>query len=118
MADKLLITTMLVMLTMPGLGLEVRIPLWLTVLVISRDIAIVLTVAVFNLAVARRTFKPSLLGKVATATYIVTGVVTLHANTSEWSRPLVMPAVWVTLAVTLASGIEYLFRMTRRHAES
>ena len=66
MADKLLLTTMFVMLTLPGLGLVARLPLWLTVLVISRDIAIVLTVAIVNLAVARRTFRPSLLGKVAT----------------------------------------------------
>jgi cardiolipin synthase len=66
MADKLLVATMFVMLTLPGLGLTVRLPLWLTVLVLSRDIAIVLTVAVVNMAVARRTFRPSLLGKAAT----------------------------------------------------
>ncbi len=58
MADKLLVATMFVMLTVPGLGLAARLPLWLTVLVLSRDIAIVLTVAVVNLAVARRTFRP------------------------------------------------------------
>jgi cardiolipin synthase len=116
MADKILVTTMFVMLTIPGLGLEVRIPLWLTVLVVSRDVGIILTVAVFNLAVAPRTFRPSLLGKVATATYLVTGVVTLHANSAQWSRPLVTPAVYVTLVVTLASGVEYLYRMTRRPA--
>lgn len=117
MADKILVTTMFVMLTLPGLGLDVRLPLWLTVLVISRDLGIVLTVAVFNLAVAHRTFRPSMLGKVATATYLVTGVVTLHANTSDWSKPLVMPGVYITLAVTLASGIEYVYRMTKRPAE-
>ena len=38
-----------------------RLPLWFTVLVISRDIAIVLTVAVVNLAVGPRTFRPSIL---------------------------------------------------------
>ena len=42
-------TTMFVMLTVPGP--VVRLPLWLTVVVISRDLAIVLTVAVVNLAV-------------------------------------------------------------------
>ena len=51
MADKLLLATMFVMLTLPGLGHADRLPLWLTVLVISRDIAIVLTVAIVNLAV-------------------------------------------------------------------
>src|SRR4029453_10548536 len=62
MADKLLLLTMFVMLSLPGVTPN-RLPVWLTVLVISRDVAIVLTVAVFNLAVARRTFRPSMLGK-------------------------------------------------------
>ncbi len=66
MADKLLLVTTFVMLTLPGLGLANRLPLWLTVLVISRDVAIVLTVAIVNLAVAPRTFRPSLAGKAAT----------------------------------------------------
>jgi cardiolipin synthase len=114
MADKLLLATMFVMLTLPGLGLVARIPVWLTVIVISRDIAIVLTVAVFNLAVARRTFKPSLLGKAATVTYVVTGVVTLYANYNQQSLPLVDVCVYATLAITLISAAEYLYRM-RRH---
>ena len=58
MADKLLLVTMFVMLTLPGIGLSNRLPLWFTVLVISRDVAIVLTVAVVNLAVGPRTFRP------------------------------------------------------------
>ena len=70
MADKLLLVTMFVMLTLPGIGSPNRLPLWFTVLVISRDIAIVLTVAVVNLAVGPRTFRPSIFGKIATATYI------------------------------------------------
>ena len=73
MADKLLLVTMFVILTMPGLGDPNRLPLWFTILVISRDVAIVATVAVVNLAVGPRTFRPSIYGKVATALYIVTG---------------------------------------------
>jgi cardiolipin synthase len=80
MADKLLLVSMFVMLTLPNIGSANRLPLWFTVLVLSRDIAIVLTVAVVNLAVGPRTFRPSLFGKVATATYILTGVVTLYFN--------------------------------------
>ena len=119
MADKLLLATMFIMLTLPGLGLVARIPLWLTVLVISRDIGIVLTVAIFNLAVARRTFKPSPLGKVATATFMITGVVTLYANYDTRFVGLVDVCVYLTLGITLASAGEYLYRMTRSlHADS
>lgn len=113
-ADKLLVTTMFVLLTVPGLGLAVRVPLWLTVLVISRDVAIVLTVAIFNMAVARRTFKPSLLGKMATVVYVLTGVVALWANYSRAVVPAFSWAVWASLAITLVSGFEYIVRMTKR----
>ena len=46
MADKLLLVTMFVVLTLPDIGSANRLPIWFTVLVISRDVAIVLTVAV------------------------------------------------------------------------
>jgi cardiolipin synthase len=111
MADKLLLLTMFVVLTLPGLGFANPLPLWLTVLVVSRDVAIVLTVAVVNLAVARRTFRPSLLGKAATAIYIATGVVTLYENSRGEPSPLVTACVYLSLAITLASGVHYLVRV-------
>src|SRR6186713_246414 len=79
-ADKLLLVTMFVMLTLPDIGAPNRLPLWFTVLVISRDVAIVATVAVVNLAIGPRTFRPSIYGKVATALYIATGVGALYYN--------------------------------------
>jgi len=113
MADKLLVTTMFVMLTMPGLGSVVRLPLWLTVLVLSRDIAIVLTVAIVNLAVARRTFKPTFLGKVATVVYVVTGVTALYANYVGTRLWLVDACIYASLAITLLSGGQYAIHIAR-----
>jgi phosphatidylglycerophosphate synthase len=84
--------------------------------VISRDVAIVLTVAVVNLAVARRTFRPSLLGKAATVTYVLTCVVTLVANYFRVHSTIVTVAIYVSLAVTLASGFDYALRLTRFRA--
>jgi cardiolipin synthase len=114
MADKLLLVTMFVMLTLPGLGLIKRLPLWLTVLVISRDVAIVLTVAVVNLAVARRTFRPSRLGKAATVIYVLTGVVTLYVNYRGKTSAIVDVFIYLSLAITLASSFDYVMRLTRR----
>jgi len=113
MADKLLLTTMFVMLTLPGLGLVVRLPLWLTVLVLSRDIAIVLTVAVVNLAVAPRTFRPTLLGKATTVVFVVTGVIVLYANYVGERILLVDMAIYISLAITIASSAQYVVRITR-----
>ena len=67
MADKLLLVTTFIVLTLPGITLTNHLPLWLTVAVISRDIVIVGVVAVVNLAVGPRTFRPSFLGKATTA---------------------------------------------------
>jgi len=113
MADKLLVATMFVVLTMPGLGMPQRLPLWLTVLVLSRDIAIVLTVAIVNLAVAPRTFKPSLLGKASTAMYIVTGVAALYANYYGAPLPIVTMCVYGSLALTLASSAQYAVQLAK-----
>src|SRR5262252_8661617 len=71
MADKLLLLSAFIVLSLPDRGLTSRIPAWLTILIISRDVAIVLTVTIVNLAIGRRTFPPSLLGKASTALYIV-----------------------------------------------
>lgn len=113
MADKLLLVTMFVMLTLPDIGSANRLPLWFTVLVISRDIAIVATVAVVNLAVGPRTFRPSIYGKVATALYIVTGVVTLYFNYLERESMLVTACVYASLAITFVSAFHYLGQVVR-----
>jgi cardiolipin synthase len=112
-ADKVLLVTTFVMLTIPGLGFANRLPLWLTVLMISRDAGIVLTVAVVNLAVTRRTFKPTLLGKLATMIYVLTGVVTLYANYLGRELALVQVCVYAALVITLLSAAHYLLLMTR-----
>ncbi len=108
MADKLLLVSTFVVLTMPGLALTNRLPVWLTVLVISRDVIIVLTVAVVNLAVGRFTFRPSVLGKVTTFVYILTGSILLLFNYLERSSFLVDALIWGALAMTLASGVHYI----------
>lgn len=111
-ADKLLILGMVVVLTLPSTGPH-RLPLWLTVLVISRDIAIVTTVAVINLAVGRRTFKPSPLGKVATGVFLATGVAVLTANFIGREMPIVWGFIYASLVITLASAVDYIFRVAR-----
>jgi cardiolipin synthase (CMP-forming) len=107
MADKLLLVTMFVMLTLPNTGAANRLPLWFTVLVISRDVAIVLTVAVVNLAVGPRTFRPSLFGKIATAVFVLTGVVTLYFNYLDRPSHVVTFCIYASLVITLISAADY-----------
>jgi cardiolipin synthase len=113
MADKLLLVTMFVMLTLPDIGGPNRLPLWFTVLVISRDVAIVATVAVVNLAIGPRTFRPSMYGKVATALYIVTGVVALYFNYLEQPSMLVQALIYASLAITFISAGHYALQIVK-----
>ena len=112
-ADKLLLVTTFIVLTLPNIGLVNRIPIWLTVIVISRDVGIVLTVAIVNLASGPRTFRPSQLGKAATAWFIVTCVVVMFYNWRGVASPVVTFFIWTSLAITLASGIDYVWRIGR-----
>jgi cardiolipin synthase len=111
MADKLLLVTTFVVLTLPGLGLSNRLPLWLTILIISRDVVIVLTVMIVNLAIGPRTFRPSIFGKIATGTYIFTAVFAMLFNYLGYHSPIVDVAIFASLVITLVSSFHYI-----RHA--
>jgi cardiolipin synthase len=113
MADKLLVVTTFIVLTLPAVEVTNHIPVWLTVLLISRDVVIVGVVAVVNLAIGPRTFRPSRLGKAATATYIVVSLVFLYFNWRRQDSVLIDVAVYAALMLTLVSSLDYVFRMRR-----
>ena len=113
MADKLLLVTTFVVLTLPAIPLTHHVPLWLTVLVISRDTVIVGVVAIVSLAIGPRTFRPSLWGKLATAVYILTSVVIMYYNYRREPARVVEIFIWASLAVTLVSGIDYFLKLRR-----
>jgi cardiolipin synthase len=113
MADKLLLVSMFVMLTLPDIGSVNRLPLWFTVLVISRDVAIVATVAVVNLAIGHRTFRPSMYGKVATALFIVTGIAALYFNYLEQRSSVVQGLIYASTVITFVSAADYAVRVIR-----
>ena len=113
MADKLLLVTTFVVLTLPQIELTNHVPIWLTVLVISRDVVIVAVVAIVNLAVGPRTFRPSLLGKLATATFILANVVIMYFNWRMERSVIVEAAIWLALALTLVSSGDYFFRLRK-----
>jgi cardiolipin synthase len=80
----------------------------LTILIISRDLLIVLTVAVINLAIGRREFRPSIYGKIATATYMMTCVMVMYFNYLERTSPFVTVGIMASAIVTLVSGAHYV----------
>ena len=111
MADKLLLVTTFVMLTLPGIPLTNHLPLWLTVFVISRDVVIVGVVAIVSIAMGPRRFRPSMWGKLATATYIATSLVVMYFNYRGEQSIVVDLFVWTSLAVTLVSAGDYFMKL-------
>ena len=112
-ADKLLLVTTFIVLTLPNIGLVNRIPLWLTVCMISRDLTIVVTVIIVNLAIGRRTFRPTLLGKIATGIYIATGLVFLIVNYLGRPSPVTDVMVYLSLIITVFSALHYIRHASR-----
>jgi cardiolipin synthase len=117
MADKLMLVSAFVVLTLPNLGLANKLPLWLTALVISRDVGIVITVAIINLAIGRRTFQPSIFGKVATVVYIVTVSMAMLFNYLGYHSWLVDFCIYSSLAITLVSGFHYIWHASQVMAQ-
>jgi len=117
MADKLMFLSAFVVLTLPNLGLANKLPLWLTALVISRDVGIVATVFIVNLAVGRRTFRPSMFGKLATAVYIITISFAMLYNYLGYHSFIVDVGIYASLAITLVSGFHYIWHAARILAE-
>jgi cardiolipin synthase (CMP-forming) len=113
MADKLLLVTTFIVLTLPVLPLTNRLPLWLTVVVISRDIVIVGVAAIVNLAVGPRTFSPSIWGKAATATFILTAIAVMYFNYRQETSVLIDAGIWLSLALAIVSSVHYFFRLRR-----
>jgi len=107
-ADKILLSASFIVLTWSS-GLTTRIPAWLTVLSLSRDVLILLTAALINLTSGWRIFLPSALGKLSTALQLLTVglVLLLNALGAEWRA-----IEWLfrsVLAAILLSALHYLY---------
>jgi cardiolipin synthase len=107
-ADKILLSSAFVALTWTS-GLRVSIPPWLTVTTLSRDAIIVLSVAIVNLTLERRVFYPSLLGKLSTGSQLLSVGAVLLLNVFAWPVVAVRPLFALTLALTVASALQYVY---------
>lgn len=105
LADKLLILAAFV--TLVALD---RIPVWLAVIVISRDV--ILAMGSLVLAIMGHAVKvmPSLLGKATTVLQLalVTAALFIMYYEQEW--PVMEALEWTTAGLTIASGGQYVLR--------
>jgi len=114
-ADKLLLSSLFLVLSFLN-----KIPWRYTVLVLSRDICIVLTVAVLFAVGSYRDFRPSIFGKLNTAAQVgaLFFILLFQVSQHRWTYWTTRGLLWLTFALTLTSGIHYVFLTGARMRQS
>ena len=117
-ADKLLLVVAFVLLTdypvmLQDVAMLHRIPLWLTVLTISRDVLIVAVALLLYLTRTQTRFPPSIWGKLTTTAEFLTIALFLLFNRLGIGGKVLEAMVWLTFGMILLSGFHYLGRTIR-----
>ena len=120
-ADKLLMTACFIILSIPDHPKSLpdyeaanHIPIYLTIVTISRDVFIVMIALLIHLTSGLGSFPPTVLGKLTTATQLITVGTVLLLNALNNPMPvLIQGLVWLTLAMTLSSGFHYIYHAAR-----
>jgi cardiolipin synthase len=107
-ADKLLLSTMFLMLSITHI---IRWPV--TILVFSRDIIILIVCTLLYATGTMKTFRPSWFGKANTAAQIITVPLALLYKIlgTPSSRALMLGGIGSTLGLTVVSGVHYVLRL-------
>jgi cardiolipin synthase len=110
-ADKLLLSSSFVL-----LAFKKQLAWWLTILVFSRDVLILIVAVVILLTSGYRPFPPSIYGKLTTATEIIlVFLVILGAAYPAYRLPsLNQVLIYAVTVLSIASGFHYSFT-TARH---
>lgn len=114
-ADKVLLVAAFVTLGMKG-----ELPLWLVILVVSRDLMIVGGALIYQQITHDLQLHPLLVSKVNTTMQILLVAVVLVQPGLRLSLPAGVETilVWLTGATTLASGIAYVITWGRKAMQS
>jgi cardiolipin synthase len=114
-ADKLLMTTAFIILSIPNVLPPVRhlpVPFWVTITVIGRDVLILAVAAAINVITGFRGFKPSWLGKLSTLVQVVAvGLILLSAVTGF---TIYLPTTYaMVVLLAFVSGVHYIFQVSK-----
>ena len=112
-ADKLLLSSAYIILAIPQLNHGAPIPLWITALVLARDLMIVVMALVMSLAVGVRRFPPSTLSKINTVVQVAAVVLVLVSALWPQVELVATTLVYAVAPLTLASGLDYVIHYER-----
>lgn len=116
-ADKMLLTTSFLVFSFKSIPVPNHIPIWATVLFLSRDVIIVVSSLLIYIATGFREFRPSLYGKVTTVLQLAAVLVTIFFNYLGHRSLIARNTVFAAVAATVFSGIHYIVLTRRRLAE-
>jgi cardiolipin synthase len=108
LADKLLITASYL-----ALGYFDKIPAWLSVVVISRDVVILGGIITLKLFGVEFRIDPAQISKWATAAQIFTVFLAILRELAPLPHLILQASCWLTACLTVASGMVYLTRGLR-----
>ncbi|MBE0461142.1 MAG: CDP-alcohol phosphatidyltransferase family protein [Candidatus Aminicenantes bacterium] len=106
-ADKLLISSSYILLSLHSVGIPNTIPVWLTFIVIGRDVLIAFGFLIFFRLNRTKDLLPSLLGKATTVSQVTVVGLVLLFNIMQISPPVLNLAYLITLILTILSGVDY-----------
>jgi CDP-diacylglycerol--glycerol-3-phosphate 3-phosphatidyltransferase len=101
-ADKLLLVSAIVLLSLNNSRLA-QIPLWLTSIIIGRDVILTIGVAVIHYTCGKVTVRPHFIGKVATVLQMATVLWILLKINPSWLE------IWTTAAAACTGGSGVLY---------
>src|SRR5438067_11810215 len=107
LADKLLMTSSILILSLPQMEFHNTIPRWLVIVIIFRDVFILLVSLIVVLMVGWRIFKPSPYGKASTVLQVVTVLAVLYSNWKSVTVPELPILFYMTGMMTAFSGLHY-----------
>lgn len=107
-ADKLLLTSTVVTLTILK-----ELPRWFTIILVSRDVLLIGGSMILYMFLGKIGMPPSWLGKTTTGLQLLTVLWVMLDNFLPAIKPAVLPLAVVTLALTIASGLDYIYRGAR-----
>ena len=114
LADKLLMTSSILILSLPQMEFMNVIPRWLMILIMFRDVFIVMVSLIVVLMVGWRVFTPSPYGKASTVMQVLTVFGILYSNWRHATIPELQIVFYMTGLMTAFSGLHYLVRGLRQ----
>ena len=105
LADKMLLISGFITLSMIHL-----VPSWVTILVVSRDVILMLGTAVAHFTDSRVDITPTFLGKGTTFLQLSYVVMVIFLTSRRIDLAVMLPLLFGMVAFTLLSGLHYLYR--------